>query len=240
MDDDAALSYLLMCSSFFAQVWIEQKWRDRFPIRDVRVDTRPFATYTADRVECELQENQVKEFGYNAYTLLLPIGGKGLARRTWGGRGGAPRTILNKMNGTSIIHEIDELFDTQASLKLIAYDDQHPLQDPLALMLVQMTCSGNSSTFSMVSRCTLASCDLMHMGAALEVGPAHRRPLIVRLCNEWMVQDPQGTGSWVRPSVNKFSAAWLVFLSLLKQNHHFSLDTLTDLRYWEQVLGVSL
>jgi len=233
-DDHVGQSYLKMSSQFLAQVWTEQRWRRKFPTTDVVVapaERTTFGVYVADRLEVQMQEEQIKEFSANAYELLLPIGGRGLARRELGTRGGAARKLVHRCHGKSVVEEIDELFDTEAATKLIGYDSGHPLHDALAMMLVQTSCYGAAaSNFSMVERCTVASSELITRGVKTD-----GTPLIVRAMGEWLIHDG---GRWHRPMPeNSFATAWLVFLRLLKARHRFSVDAITELSYWQELLG---
>ena len=229
----ASTLYLPMATQLFAQLWTERRWRHAHPTVEVDVDTAPFLAFVADRMETEIQDGQVKELSFNIYSLLLPIGAKGLAKRVWGGAGSSMRTLLNRMSGSAIIHEIDELFDTQAAIKLIGYDAAHPLQDALCMVVAQMGCWLHDNDFSMVSRCTVPADQVM--------GQQHKArlsPVIVKLCGEWVVLSK---GQWHKPrEPNTFAAAWLVYLTVLKRDHKFSVDTVSNLSYWEQVLGCRL
>ena len=232
----AASKYLIMATQFFAQAWTERRWLERFPVSEVVVPaewTDGFGAFLVERLNTQMQEEHVKEFSSNCYETLLPIGARGLAMRLNGSRGGAARKLVYLTQSVSVVSEIDEMFDTEASLKLVGYDPAHPLQDAMSCMFVQVACD-TESDFSMVLRCTLPTADLIQRGKQLETCPT---PLICRLCNQWLVAD---RGAWHRPSVNTFAAAWMVLLSLLKQHHDFQLDVMTDLSYWEQKLGVTL
>jgi hypothetical protein len=227
--------YLQMACQFFAQLWAEQAQRARLPVvladDDYAAASRALLAYVADRMDTEVQEGQVKELSYNAYSLLLPVGAKGLAKRVWGGVGSSMRAVLNKMCGGAVIHELDEMFDTQAAMQLIGYDAHHPLHDALCMTIIQSGCFCHDNDFSMVSRCMASSVDQLDKMAE------RKAPVIARLCGEWLVMSK---GSWHRPATNSFCAAWLLFLRVLKRQHGFAMDTMSNLGYWEGVLGCSL
>lgn len=237
-----ARSYLVMATQFFAQAWCEERWWATFPMRVVKVPValqRGFAGYVAGRLDQSIQDSHLKEFHANCFEWLLPIGGRGLATRLTGVKGGQPRKRMYQMHGVSVVSEIDEMVDSEAGVRLVGYDPLHPLFDAQAMMWVQSTCYGqNASLFSMIARCTLPTDQLLRMGKALEEKGVSRRPWIVRLCGVWLVHDKdQG---WVRPNKEGFASAWLVFLCLLKEKHRFQMDDLNDLSYWEAKLRVKL
>jgi hypothetical protein len=237
--DNAATHYLIMATQFFAQAWTEHRWKSRFPIRDVEVPDdwqQGFTTYVVDRLEMQLQDENVKEFSSGVFELLMPIGGRGLFQRLQAARGGAARKLVYRMQSVAAVSEIEEMLSTEAAIKLIGYDDTHPLYDPLVLMLVQMSCYAENPDFSMTERCMVQTSDLLQRGKALELRDSMRRPLIVRVCGEWMVHDDE----WIRPFPQRFSSAWMTFLSLLKDKYNFQMDTINDLSYWEQKLGVTI
>jgi hypothetical protein len=235
-----ASAYLIAATQFFAQAWSEEYWRNRFPVvNDVDVDTASFARYVIGRMDSqELQEEHMKEFTTNCYEQLMPIGARGLSQRMVGTRSGDTRRLLYTMHGVSVVSEVDEMFDTESARRLVAYDETHPLFDALSLMLVQFTCYAETQNdFSMISQCTIPTSQIIRQGKALDDTSEIRRPWIVKICGEWMVHD---RGEWWRPTINRFGAAWLVFLALLKQRYQFNMDVVTNLGYWETNHGCVL
>lgn len=231
----AIQDFLLMACQFFAQVWTEEMWRTKFPTETIAVSTRPFMAYVAESMSLELQETHVKEIGYATYSLLLPIGSKGLAKRVWGGTGSSMRAVVNKMVGSSVIHEIDEMFDTPAAMQLIGYDPHHPLQDSFSIAMAQKGCFSGDNDFSMVTRCIVGPDELMSKQSRFE----GRNPVIVKLCGEWLVYD---NGMFYKPTAkqdgmsNTFPAVWMTFLKVLKNNHKFAMDAVSNLSFWETLL----
>ena len=236
---NTATMYPIMATQFFAQAWSEQRWLQKHPVRDVAVSQRwleAFAAFLIERLDTQMQDEHVKEFSSNCYEVVLPIGGRGLIKRCYGAQGGEARRQVYRAHSVSVVAEIDEMFDTEASLKLIGYDDTHPLGDAMAMMFVQTSCDSEApESFSMVDRCMLATSELIQRGRVLEIT---KTPVITRLTNEWVVLHPK-EGLWLRPSTNTFAAAWMVFLSLLKDEYDFEVGG-TTLSYWEQKLSIQV
>jgi hypothetical protein len=240
--DNCASSYLIMATAFFAASWTEYMWKAKFPVRDVQVPLpwmEGFASYIIDRLEIQLQDETCKMFSSASFEMLMPIGARSLVQRMLGARGGAARKLVYRLHSVAVVAECDELISTESAIRLIGYDESHPLFDALAATFVAMSCFGEHTDFSMIDRCTVATSDLIQRGRAFDLKGPLRRPLITRLCGEWLVHDCV-TDQWIRPFPNKFSSSWMVLLSLLKESHRYSMDSMTDLSYWDAKLGTSL
>ena len=239
---NAATNYLLMASSFFSQVWTEEYWRDKYPMTKVSIPVswqEAFTTFICRRLELQQQDDHIKSFTATAYENLMCIGGRALMIRTSGARGVRPMKMVYKMNSVFTASEINEMIDTEAGIRLIGYDPLHPLYDALTQMQVDVACMGEDADFDMASRCMVQTSDLVLRGKAFDIQNPLRRPLITKICGQWMVHHPL-TMEWVVPYPNNFRSGWMTFLSLLKEGYNMQLDDVTDLSYWEKRLNIEI
>lgn len=240
------LRYVTFASQFFAQVYAERYWSARFPCQDVnvaQVHVDAIDDFVASRLVLGVQEGVIEETRHHTFDEMLPIGSWNMMSRIRPGVGSNRRDTFFQYNGPNATDEIYEQINTAEALQAVGFNTSHPLYDYVVMAMIQNASYMDDGQAGVLQRCIIDVNQLVRRGKDLDTTQLmgeKRKPLIVRILGEWRVHDQ---GVWHRPLTegvvsSRFAAVWILYLSLLKLHHGFSLEDGLSLAWMEELLYV--